>query len=124
MHVADAKNGATSGAEVNAIGAELADIRDKLDLEYKRAEAQSRQDEASAVAQMETMAARTFDLTHAEWSKKENLIAEAVREAENSLRNTLTQFHSDLESCNFDDIVSSFVARAIQSDSCPEEGHS
>ena len=124
MNAAVKKKDIASGAEVNAIGTELADIRDKLDLEYKRAQAQSRQDEADAVAQMEAMAERTLRLARAEWSKKESRIAEAVVETEGSLRNTLTKFRSDLERCSFDDIVNSFVARAIRSDSHPEEGHS
>ena len=124
MNAAVKKQDIASGAEVNAIGAELADIRDKLDLEYKRAQAQSRQDEADAVAQMEAMAERTLRLARAEWSKKESRIAEAVMETEGSLRNTLTKFRSDLERCCFDDIVSSFVSRAILFDSRSEEDHS
>lgn len=124
MNVAVKKNTIASGAEVNAIGAELADMRDKLDLEYKRAQTQSLKDEEDAVAQMEAMAARTLDLAGAEWSKKEISVTVAVTEAEDSLRNTLAKFRSDLERYSFDDIVQSFVARAIHSDSRPEEGHS
>lgn len=124
MNVAVKKNKIASGAEVNAIGAELADMRDKLDLEYKRAQTQSLKDEEDAVAQMEAMAARTLDLAGAEWSKKESSVTVAVTEAEDSLRNTLAKFRSDLERYSFDDIVQSFVARAIHSDSRPEEGHS
>jgi len=123
MDAAVKKTDMAAGAEVNAIGAELADIRDKLDIEYKRAQAQSLQDEAAAASQMEAMAVRTLDLTRAEWSKKESAIAAAVAEAENSLRNTLAQIRSDLMSWNCDDFVLSFVARAIRSDSGPEEGN-
>ena len=124
MNAAVKKKDIASGAEVNAIGTELADIRDKLDLEYKRAQAQSRQDEADAVAQMEAMAERTLRLARADWSTNESRIAEAVMETEGSLRNTLTEFRSGLERCSFDDIVRSFVARAIRSDPHPEEEHS
>ena len=124
MNAAVKKKGIASGAEVNAIGAELAGIRDKLDLEYKRAQAQSRKDEEDAVVQMEAMAERTLDLARAEWTKKESNIATAVTEADDSLQYTLTKFRSDLEKCNFDDIVRSFVAQAIRSDSHPEEGRS
>ena len=124
MNAAVKKKSIASGAEVNAIGAELAGIRDKLDLEYKRAQAQSRKDEEDAVVQMEAMAARTLDLASAEWTKRESSIARAVAEADDSLRNTLTEFRSGLERCSFDDIVRSFVARAIRSDPHPEEEHS
>ena len=85
MNAAVKKKGIASGAEVNAIGAELAGIRDKLDLEYKRAQAQSRKDEEDAVVQMEAMAARTLDLASAEWTKRESSIARAVAEAAASI---------------------------------------